>query len=516
MAILGMELLSVFSGLWLASTLIVRADLDRRAEGTVLSLVTAAGVLLGIVLIALSPALAAFFGEPRLTGIVVLLAGVLLFSGVNWFYETLLQRELAFRRRFACLMARTLTFSVVALCFAIAGAGIWSLVGAYVAGYVVSGVALLALAPYRVRPAFDRTEAKGILRSGRGFLAQDLATFLGQNADYLAVGRVLGPAQLGFYAMAFRQAELPNYAIAEPVGKVTFPAFAQMHQNGDDVRPAFLNTLRLMALTTVPAGVILSAAATPFATALFGADWEPMAAPLAVLGVWAAMRPMQVTIGQLLNSLGHADAYARISLILLVPLIAVAFAAASLGGVTAVAWTLLAHLGVMCALLARAVARHARIRVADQARAVWPMAAAGALSWAVTHAAVSGAESAPAAVALAVAVAACLSAYLTAVALLAPGLLSEALRSAGRALGIGPRLRAAVAPVLAVAGAALLGALAAADPKLAVALVAGGFLLALPFAAPVAHLLLLLLVTAIVPFEVQNTSRSAAGRAVRA
>ena len=43
MATLGMELLSVFSGLWLGAALIVRPDLDRRAEGTVLTLVIGAG-----------------------------------------------------------------------------------------------------------------------------------------------------------------------------------------------------------------------------------------------------------------------------------------------------------------------------------------------------------------------------------------------------------------------------------------------------------------------------------------
>jgi hypothetical protein len=60
-------------------------------------------------------------------------------------------------------------------------------------------------------------------------------------------------------------------------------------------------------------------------------------------------------------------------------------------------------------------------------------------------------------------------------------------------------------PALATAAAAaLVGALAGVHPKLAVGLVAGGLLLALPFAAPVAHLLLLVAVTAIVPFDVQN------------
>ena len=505
MATLGMELLSVFSGLWLAAALIVRPDLDRRGEGTVLTLVIAAGVLLALCLSALAPALAAFFGEPRLAGIVLLLAAVLLVSGVNWFYETLLQRELAFRRRFGALVARTLAFSAVALGLAVAGAGVWSLVAAYLAGYLASGAALLMLAPYRVRPAFDREEAGRIVRGGRGFLAQDLAAFLGQNADYVAVGRVLGSAPLGFYAMAFRQAELPNYAIAEPIGKVTFPAFAQMRHRGEDVRPAFLETLRLMALVTLPIGVILSAAAVPFVVALLGPDWKPMAAPLAVLGVWAALRPLQVTIGNLLNSIGRAAVYGRVSLLLLAPLIAATFVAADLGGITAVAWVLLAHMCAISVVLALAAARYGEIPVLAQAKALLPLATAAVVGWGATRAIVSGAGSAPPAATLAAAAGGCLCTYLTAVMLLAPGLLSRALRGAARSVGREPDWQRAVVPAAALATAAVTGALAAAEPKLALAMVFGALLLALPFIAPVPHLLLLVLVTAIVPFDVLNS-----------
>jgi O-antigen/teichoic acid export membrane protein len=510
MATLGMELLSVFSGLWLGAALIVRPDMDARAEGTVLTLLIGMGALLAFALGLLSPAMAAFFGEPRLAGIVALLAAVLLVSGVNWFYDTLLQRELAFRRRFACQLVRTLIFSTVALALGVAGAGVWSLVVAYLAGHVANGLALLALTPYRVRPAFDRVEARRITRSGRGFLAQDFATFVGENADYLAVGRVLGPAQLGFYAMAFRQAELPHYAIAEPVGKVTFPAFTQMRHRSEDVRPAFLNALRLMALVTVPVGVVLSAAAVPFAVALFGPEWRPMAAPLAILGVWAVMRPLQVTVGNLLNSMARADVYGRVSMAALGPLVAAVFAAAHLGGISAVAWVLLGHMSVIFLVLSVAAERHAHVSVADQARAVLPLAVAGAASWVVTRGVVTAAESAPAALALALAVAACVTSYLTAVTVLAPGLLRGAFGDARRALGLTGggydrwRRRLLAPPTLAVGGAALVGMLAAVEPRLAVALVVGGLVVALPFVAPVAHLLLILFVTAIVPFDLQN------------
>ncbi len=504
MATLGMEALSVLSGLWLGAALIVRPDLDARAQGTVLTLLLAAGALLAVVLLALAPVLAAFFGEPRLTPIAAALAAVLLISGVNWFYETVLQRELAFRRRFACQVARTVAFSGVALGLAALGAGVWSLIGGYVAGHVANGAALLALAPYRVRPAFDRRDARRIVRSGRGFLGQDLATFLAENADYLAIGRVLGPAHLGWYAMAFRQASLPHYAIAEPVGKVTFPAFARMRHSGEDVRPAFLTALRMIALATCPAGVVLSAAALPFTLALLGEAWAPMAAPLAVLGVWAVMRPLQVTVGTLLNALGRAEVYGRVALLSLLPLVVATFAAAELGGITAVAWVLLAHMTATLGVLVLATAREAGIALGALLGALRPLAAASAVAWVATRATADAAGSLPAGLALAAAVAACTVCYLGTLAVLDRELLVTAARGARGMLGDRPRRRLPLATVTAVLAATCAGALAAVEPRVAFALVGGGGLIALAFAAPVAHLLLLLAVTAIVPFGVQN------------
>jgi O-antigen/teichoic acid export membrane protein len=507
MAVLGMELLSVFSGLWLGAALIVRPDMDRRAQGTVLTLLLAAGASFALALVAATPAVAAFFGQPQLKGLVMLLAAVLVVSGMNWFYETLLQRELAFRRRFAGQMVRTLAFSITALGLASAGADAWSLPVAYLCGHLAHGIALLMLAPYRVRPAFDAGEARRIVRGGRGFLGQDLATFLSANADYVAVGRILGPAQLGFYAMAYRQAELPHYAIAEPVGKVTFPAFAQMRHRGEDVRSAFVDVLRMVALVTCPAGVVLSAAAVPFTLALLGEEWLPMAAPLAVLGVWAVMRPLQVTVGNLLNSLGRAQVYGRVSLIALPPLVAATFAAAAVGGTTAVAWALLAHMAATFAVLVAAAARHAGVGAGALGRALWPFAVASAVAWVVTRATATALETAPPALGLVASVAACAAAYLAVLAVAAPDLPDAVRRALGRparARPVGLNRPRRLAPLFMVGCAALLGAIAAVDPRMAVALVGGGLLLALPFVAPVTHLVLLVLVTAIVPYDLQN------------
>lgn len=417
LATLATGLLSVFSGLWLGSALIVRPEMDERAKGTVLSLLLLSGALFACVLVGLAPVAARFFGEPRLTGILSLFAAILLISGGNWFYDTVLQRELEFRKRFVSQAVRTVAFSSVALGLGAAGAGVWSLVIAHLVGHVANGVALFALAPYHVRPAFDRVTAEQVMSDSRGFLFQDLATFLQENVDYVAIGRVLGTAQLGFYTLAYRQGELPHYAIADPVSRVTFPAFAQMRQRGEDVGLAFLTGLRLVALATFPFGVILSAAAAPFVKTMLGEHWLPTIGPLGVLGIWAMVRPMQSTVGRLLNAIGHAALFGRVAMITLLPFAAATFLAASLGDITTVAWVLLAYIVLLLVVLMRAVQHHAGVTVRAQWRVLRPLAAAAAVSWLVTRAVAEATTGLAAAVSLLVCAAACFGAYVASVRL---------------------------------------------------------------------------------------------------
>ena len=206
-----MELLSVFSGLWLAAALIVRRDMDARAQGTVLTLSMAAAGCCPCARAARDPGgIAAFFGQPRLTGIVALLAAILLISGVSWFYETCSSASSRSAGGSSCQVVRTARLlgdarSRSPRC----GAGVWSLVFGYLAGHsrTRSRCWCSRLAGYGRRSTCARrggSSAAGAASLGRTWRLH------GQNADYLAVGRLLGPSQLGFYAMAYRQASCPT------------------------------------------------------------------------------------------------------------------------------------------------------------------------------------------------------------------------------------------------------------------------------------------------------------------
>jgi O-antigen/teichoic acid export membrane protein len=434
LATLGISLLSIFNGNWLGAALIVRGDLDDRARGTVITLLLAAGALMAAALAAVAPLAADAFNQPRLRDMLFVLAAVLLFSGVNWFYEMVMQREFEFRKRFASQVARTVGFSATSVTLAALGAGVWSLVLGFVVGHVANGVVLISLAPYRVRPAFELERARQIMRDSRGFLGQELAQFFEQNTDYISVSQILGASQLGYYSMAYRQAELPYYSIADPVATVTFPAFAKMRQRGQDLTHSFLTALRMVALITCPIGAILSGAARPFAEGIFGPKWIPMAAPLTVLGIWAVARPLQVTFGRFLNSLGAAWLYGRISTVGLLPFAVATVLGAKFGGTTAVACVLLVYMVILAILLMRVVASHAGIPLSSQMRVLRPLLLATAIGWLAARATSELLAAAPALAAFAAAAGAALVAYAGTVRLSDPDILGMAMRQGKRAL----------------------------------------------------------------------------------
>jgi PST family polysaccharide transporter len=438
LATLATNFLTWIADMGFSGTVVLRQDLDRRGLGTLLTLMAITGVLAGLIAVAVAPLAALVFSTPKLTGVLAAVALLLPLGSVAGFWEALMQRELAFRRRFVAMIVQSLVMAVVSIPLAALGAGVWSLVVGQVAGMLALGLVLFALAPFHVRPVFDRKLAVSAFRTGRAFLGQGLAMYVRQNVDTVTVGLAFGDRRLGFYSMANRFGDLIYWTIAHPVGKVTFPAFARSSHAGDDIRPTFLRVLGMVALVSCPIGIIMSAAAEPFTRAVFGDRWLPMVGPLAIMGLWAAVRQMDQTIGWLLNSIDRPGALAWLSVFILIPLILGCWLAASIGGLTAVALVPLGDTilsGMISSLLIR---RYLDLGLVRQWRAVAPAVSASIPTWLVTWGVGQLVDPARhAVIALILAVAAGALTYAGAVWLLAPAMLRQSVAQVGRMLGRG-------------------------------------------------------------------------------
>jgi O-antigen/teichoic acid export membrane protein len=382
---LAISLLSILNDLGVGPALVVARELDRRTRATALTLMIVFSLVLAIVLMLLGPLVSDLLDEPRLDELLFAIAGSLALSGPIWFHETTLQRELEFVKRFGTKLVQTVTYVVVAVTLAVLDAGVWSLVIGHVASYVTYLGALVAVSPDRIRPGWDSVAARQLTRSSRGFLAQDALEYTQAHADAAAVIGFLGTAALGLYALAFRFGELTYIAIAQPIAQVTFPAFARMRARGEEWRTSFTGVLRLVALLTFPIGAFFSAAAEPIVDTLFGPKWTASIGPLAVFGVWAAIKPLETTLAWLLNSLQRQGTVARLRAIGLVPFVPALMIAADQGGLTAVAWVMVAQIAGLAVALSVTVRSKAGVPIRDQLQAVVAPAVGAVAAWATAR-----------------------------------------------------------------------------------------------------------------------------------
>ena len=404
--LIAVNFLYWFGGISFGATVVVHQDLDRRQQGTVFTLALLGAAAATLVAIVLAPVAADVLHQPRLTDVLIALSASVMVGGVASFYDSLLQSQLEFRRRFAGLAVQTLSFTIVSIVLAATGAGVWSLVVGQLTSQALFAIVLVALAPQRVVPRWDRAIAKRVFSTGQGFFTQGVTVFIRQNADTVIVGRAFNAAAVGYYSMAFRLGDLTYSALADPIARVTFPAFARSHARQEDVRPIFLRVLKMVALVTVPVGVIMSAAADPFTHALFGDRWAAMIGPLTVVGIWAAVRPVEGTMSWLLNSLGRAGAVGWVALVVLFPLaIGLVFAVRS-DDLALVACVPLGDTLISMAILTLLLRKHAEMAPARLWQALVRIFACGGVMWVVTRLMVEVLSGTPAFVAL-VGVSAC-------------------------------------------------------------------------------------------------------------
>jgi PST family polysaccharide transporter len=390
LAAAAVELVSYLTGLGLGPATVLRQDLTGDDLGTAFTLVVATNIAAALALVCLAPAVGSIVRDPQVTPVVRALAAPLLVGGVTSFYESLLQRELRFRPLFIARAVQMVSSVLASVVLAMLGFGLWSLVLGRVVGELVFPTLLVVMAPHSTRPSYQRRVAVSMLRSGRGFIAQSVFSFVEQNSDYAVVGRTLGAKALGIYSLGFRIGQVPYSSIVEPVAQATFPGFARMRERGEDLGGAYLTLLRLSSVCVVPLGMMTAGAAGPFVRTLLGPRWNAVIGVLPLLAFWGTAHALAGTIGWFVSGVGFAARLGRAYACLVLLSIPVLVVAVGRFGIRGAAITMLGNATVTVAIGVRIASRGAGVPWRSQWKAVRPalaaavptvVAAAGVSTW---------------------------------------------------------------------------------------------------------------------------------------
>lgn len=196
--------------------------------------------------------------------------------------------------------------------------------------------------------------------------------------DNAFVGRFLGAAALGLYALAYNLANLPSSAITSVVARLAFPVYASMQDDPGSLRRGYLRSVRIVVLFTLPASLLLLTLAPDLVPGLYGERWRSAVPAVQVLSIFGFLKAFNTAPGSFLQATGHPERLQRVMLIQLVLFGLMLYPMGRAWGIAGVGAAVTAGNLAAAGVVVWQVRRVAGIGFGAHLRAAWPAMPPGA------------------------------------------------------------------------------------------------------------------------------------------
>ncbi len=302
-AALTYNVLVALNHLGVADALTYIKDRIEEATKTALSMVIIGGLVLLAATWVLAPVIAHFFHSPHSTFVLRGFALGIPFDAVAQVPVGRLTRSLSFSRRAVTDALPMVVGASVTIGIVLAGEPLIGLVVGQVVGSVTNAVVALLLGP-RCLPGWNTDLARQLLKYGGYLGAADVLNLALLNIDYILIGHILGPYELGLYSLAYRICFMPYLSISMVVNGAVFPYYCRLPSQQAKARAAE-HVFSLIAALSVPwfAGLVLFANDI----VILGTKWAPAAGAVRFLAIYGFVLSMILSASQVLKAAGRAN-----------------------------------------------------------------------------------------------------------------------------------------------------------------------------------------------------------------
>ena len=297
--------ITVFTETGLGTALIQRRGSVEEAIPTIYTIAALRGVVLALVVLAISPFAAEFYEVPELTALLQVLAISMLLGGLGNVNAIAAQKELNYRPLFYLQQAVILVDFVVTVLLALWWRDVWALVIGQVVKAIVSVPLSFIFLQGRPQFGWNPRIAKELLSYGKYITGLTIVIYITTEIDNVVIGKVLGMELLGVYVLAYMLANLPATHIAKVIAGVMFAAYSKLQHDRSALHDAYLRTTQLVSTVAVPSAVGMAVLADEMIAVVYGPKWNVAAQVLPVLCLFGALRAVSSINGYVFNAIGR-------------------------------------------------------------------------------------------------------------------------------------------------------------------------------------------------------------------
>lgn len=298
-----------------STALVQRPTNSADDEATVFYLNVGAGAILTLLICAISPLVAGFYGQPVLIPLLCVLSLQILLSAFGIVQFALLARAMDFRRQAIVSTFAVLSSGAVGIGMALSGLGVWSLIGQAVTAALFRSLLVWKMGTWRLAGRFRHASLQAMWPFSSRLLATGLLHMVVENLYDVFIGRVYRPADLGFFTLARKVAQFPAESVTSIFAQTTLSAFSRIQANTILLKSSVRKVFRLMAAIHFPAMAALAVVADPLVRCLLTDKWAPCVPYLQVLAFSGMLYPLHALHLNVLMAQGRSDLRLRLEVI---------------------------------------------------------------------------------------------------------------------------------------------------------------------------------------------------------
>ncbi|MEJ7556729.1 MAG: lipopolysaccharide biosynthesis protein [Pedobacter sp.] len=315
-------MLSIFIGVGsalfeggLTSSLIRSKSLDHEDYSTVFYFNLGSSLIIYFSLYLLAPSIADFFHQTKLIAIARLYGLTFIISAFGAVQNTILTREMKFKKQTLIAFPALVISSIVGLVSALKGFGVWSLVYSALANAIVTSLFLWLRSDWYPRLTFDRKKFYYHFNYGYKLTFSAVLDIIFSNIYQLVIGRYYSSATVGYYTRANTLLMLPVGNVSGALNKVVFPLFSKMQNDIDQFRAAYKKIMLMVLFIISPIIVFMAVAGRPLIILLFTEKWLPVVPIFQVICFTGILYPIHLYNLLVLQVKGRSDLFLKLEII---------------------------------------------------------------------------------------------------------------------------------------------------------------------------------------------------------
>lgn len=307
--------------------------------------------LYGLLYIA-SPYIAEFYNQQSLVSITRIYGLTFIISAFGTVQNTILTRELQFKKQAFITFPAMLIGGVVGILLAYKGFGVWSLVIYALVNAFLMSVFLWLNSTWYPKLLFNKIKFHQHFHYGYKLTLSSILDIIFTNIYQIIIGKFYSVALVGYYTRANSLMMLPVSNISGALNRVIFPVFSKVQDDLPRFKSAYKQIMQLVLFIITPLMVVMAVLAKPLTIFLFTEKWLPMIPIFQIICVSGILYPIHLYNLIVLQVKGRSDLFLKLEVIKKI-MVAVVLAITLYYGFYALLWGQL-----VCSVLALFINTH--------------------------------------------------------------------------------------------------------------------------------------------------------------